>query len=89
MKDAHDGPPNKMQRKHNDIDAGLQAFKDALEPQEGQFARAATWIMNEPKDLSDKPSRSPNPSLGDDIAKKILERNAHGQFLPRDYSEVK
>lgn len=85
--DAHDGPPNDMQRKHNDIDAGLQAFKDALAPQEGQFMRGATWIMNEPKDLSGKPSRSPNPSQ--DLAEKLLERNAKGQFLPRDYSEVK
>lgn len=78
-----------MQRKHNDLDAGFQAFKDALAPQEGQFMRGATWIMNAPKDLSDKPSRSPNASPGDKVAEALLERNAKGQFLPRDYSEVK
>lgn len=79
-----------MQRKHNDIDAGLQAFRDALEPQEGQFMRGATWIMNAPKDLSDKPSRSPNPpSASETIAERLLQRNASGQFLPRDYSDVR
>lgn len=93
MKDAHDGPPNKMQRKHNDIDAGLQAFKDALEPQEGQFMRGATWIMNTPKDrevLASKPHRAEQaPSLGEKVARALLDRNAKGQFIERDYSEVK
>lgn len=76
MKDAHDGPPNEMQRKHNDIDAGYQALVDALKPQEGQFMRGATWIMNAPKDLSYKPARNPGPTPGEDVAARLLDRNA-------------
>lgn len=79
--DAHGDAPNEMQRKHNDLDAGFHAFRDALKPQEGQFMRGATWIMNEPKDLSDKPSRNPNASASEGIAKALLERNAKGQFV--------
>lgn len=83
--DAHDGPPNEMQRKHNDLDAGLQAFRDALKPQEGQFMRGATWIMNEAKDLTGKPARSPNVNnASGDVAQALLERNAQGRFLPRE-----
>ena len=86
-KDAHNGPPNEMQRKHNDIDAGYQAFADALKPQEGQFMRGATWIMNAPKDLSGKPSRSPNPS--ESLAKGLLKAQASQVIHKKDFSEVK
>lgn len=75
MKDAHNGPPNEMQRKHNDIDAGYQAFADCLKRQEGQFMRGATWIMNAPKDLGDKPSRN-HSGPSEDVAAKLLGRNA-------------
>lgn len=81
-KDAHDGPPNEMQEKHNDIDAGFKAFQDALKSQEGQFMRGATWIMNEPKDMADKPARSPNPT--EKIAEALIKRTAGGQFAKRD-----
>lgn len=76
MKDAHNGPPNEMQRKHNDLDAGFRAFQDALKPQEGQFMRGATWIMNDPKDLASKPAGRPATSEG--MARRLLERNPDG-----------
>lgn len=78
MKDAHNGKPNEMQQKHNDLDAGFRAFQDALKPQEGQFMRGATYIMNAPKDLSDKPARREATSTG--IARKLMERNPDGTW---------
>lgn len=72
-----------MARKHNDLDAGLLAFQDALKPQEGAFMRGATWIMNAPKDFSDKPHRSPNKPVSDNerVASALLQRNAQGRFV--------
>lgn len=81
MKDAHNGPPNEMQKSHNDLDAGFKAFQDALKPQEGQFMRGATWIINDPKDLSDKPGRNINGTTENSrIAHKMLERNPDGTW---------
>lgn len=73
-----------MARKHNDLDAGFQAFADCLKPQEGAFMRGATWIMNTPKDMADKPSRSPNKQSDNErVATALLERNALGHFVKR------
>lgn len=84
-KDAHDGPPNEMQRKHNDIDAGFHAFRDALKPQEGQFMRGATWIMNDPKDLADRPGAASDTKESDNqsVAQKLLDRNPDGTWKKR------
>lgn len=52
-------------RSGSDLPTGLEAFQAALAPQEGQFMRGATYIMNKPKDLTSKPSRSPNAPVSD------------------------
>lgn len=58
---------------------GWAAFKAALGAQEGRFMREATFIMNEPKDMSFKNKSSDN----ENIAGALLERNARGQFVKR------
>ena len=68
----------------NEDMSGLAAYRAALKPQEGQFMRGATYIINPPKDFSDKPSRSPNRAIpSKEIAKALLDRNATGQFVSR------
>lgn len=52
-------------RSGSDLPTGLEAFQAALAPQEGQFMRGATYIMNAPKSLTGKPSRSPNAPMSD------------------------
>jgi len=66
----------------NEDMSGLAAFRAALEPQEGQFMRGASYIMNAPKDLKWKPARSPNKVEPDmeRIARCVQERNAQGRF---------
>lgn len=57
-----------------DLPTGLEAFEAALRPQEGQFMRGATHILNPPKDLLWKPSRSPNSATSDaDRTAKLLQ----------------
>lgn len=73
-----------MQRKHNDLDAGRQAFVDALKPQEGQFQRAATYIMNDPKNMADKPARREStPTPNQNLAERLLHMAPDGTFKPR------
>jgi hypothetical protein len=62
----------------NEDMSGLDAFRAALNRQEGQFMRGATYIMNTPKDLKTE-------SPGETVAKKLLERNASGQFIKREF----
>ena len=65
----------------NEDMSGLAAFRAAMKPQEGQFMRGASYIMNSPKDMADKPSRSPNRAIPSrEVAKALVERNASGQF---------
>lgn len=66
---------------NDDLGAGLRAFKDALKPQEGKFMREATYIMNEPKDLSGKFGGTDTP--GEKIAQALLDRNKLGQFVSK------
>jgi len=75
----------------NEDMSGLAAFKAALKPQEGQFMRGASYIMNSPKDLAWKPGRADEktpaekkPTDNERIASALLERNAKGQFVKRD-----
>ena len=66
----------------NEDMSGLAAFRAALKSQEGQLMRGASYIMNAPKDMSDKPARSPNRAIPSrDVAKALMERNASGQFV--------
>lgn len=58
----------------NEDMSGLAAFRAALERQEGQFMRGATYIMNSPKELTD----------GEKVAQALLDRNAKGQFVKRE-----
>ena len=68
----------------NEDMSGLAAFRAAMKAQEGQFMRGASYIMNAPKDMSDKPARSPNRAIPSrEIAKALVERNASGQFVSR------
>jgi hypothetical protein len=75
----------------NEDMSGLAAFRAAMKPQEGQFMRGASYIMNSPKDMSDKPARSPNRAIpSKEVAKALLDRNASGQFVSRsDRPDVK
>lgn len=59
---------------------GLEAFRQAINRQEGSFMRAATVIMNEPKNLSD------NESVASALANHnaLPDRNARGQFVKKD-----
>ena len=69
----------------NEDMSGLAAFRAALKSQEGQFMRGATYILNAPKDMEDKPSRSPNRAIPSrEMAKALVERNASGQFVSRE-----
>ena len=75
----------------NEDMSGLAAFRAALAPQEGQFMRGATWIMNSPKDVSGKPARSPNPGPkvkketdNERIAAALMARNAKGHFVKKE-----
>jgi hypothetical protein len=92
----------KTNETHLSLDAGLDAFRRALAPQEGQFMRGATVILNPPKDteaLAAKPSR--NEVLGlpvnhreprerdiNRLARNLL-RDAGGRWLPREESDQK
>lgn len=58
---------------------GLAAFRAALAPQEGSFHRAATLILNAPKDVAWKAARG--GELNQKVAQGILDRNAKGQFV--------
>lgn len=68
---------------------GLEAFRRALAPQEGAFMRGASVIMNAPKDLGWKPSKSPNPSTpkkpsdNERLADVLMRRNPLGQFAKK------
>lgn len=60
----------------NEDMSGLDAFRAALQRQEGQFMRGATYIMNSPKTLK--------ISDGEKVATALLERDAKGQFVKRE-----
>ena len=67
----------------NEDMSGLAAFRAAIQRQEGQFMRGASYIMNPPKDLTDVPGER-KESDGERVAKALLERNAKGQFVKRE-----
>lgn len=52
---------------------GLEAFKQALARQEGGFMRAATVILNDPKDLK----QTDNERIADGVARRCA---LTGQF---------
>jgi hypothetical protein len=75
----------------NEDMSGLAAFRAALKPQEGQFMRGASYIMNEPKDVAWKsdphaPERNSSKVATDNerIASALVERNAKGQFVKQE-----
>ena len=92
----------KTTEKHLPLDAGVQAFREALAPQEQMFSRGVSLILNEKKDLPHKPHRGGTdtqstqvlgiPTRGGEklatkIAEGILDRNAKGQFTSTKINE--
>lgn len=68
-----------MPLKRDEDNFGLEAFRSAIQRQEGTFMRAATVIGNAPKDLYNEVETDNNK-----VADALMKRNPLGQFAKKE-----
>lgn len=67
-----------MPLKRDEDNFGLEAFRQAIQRQEGSFMRAATVIGNPPKDLNT------DDTDNNKIADALMNRDPLGRFVKKE-----